>query len=94
MRHPSTTEARDNLAELINRVAYGHERVVLERRGKKVAALVSVEDLTRLEALDDADDVAAAREALAEPGETPYEVVRQRLGLAGMTESPQPPRPT
>jgi len=41
----STAEARQNLAELVNRVAYGKERVVLTRHGKEVAALVPIEDL-------------------------------------------------
>ena len=33
-------EVRGNFAEVINRVAYGGERVVLKRRSKGVAALV------------------------------------------------------
>ena len=77
----STTEARDNMAELLNRVNYGGERIVLHRRGKGVAALVSIEDVARLEALEEADDLAAAAEADADPGTTPYEEVRRRLGL-------------
>jgi prevent-host-death family protein len=47
----STADARQNLAELINRVAYGKERVVLTRHGKEIAALVPVEDLTLVERL-------------------------------------------
>ena len=38
----SITEIRDNLADALNRVAYGGERVILQRRGKGVAALVSM----------------------------------------------------
>lgn len=45
----STADARQNLAELINRVAYGKERVVLTRHGREIAALVPVEDLTLVE---------------------------------------------
>jgi prevent-host-death family protein len=45
MESISTAEARQNLAELVNRVAYGKERVVLTRHGKEVAALVPIEDL-------------------------------------------------
>jgi prevent-host-death family protein len=47
----STAEARQNLAELVNRVAYGKERVVLTRHGKEVAALVPIEDLGLMEKL-------------------------------------------
>jgi prevent-host-death family protein len=44
------TQARAELAELINRVVYGGERVVVTRHGKPLAALVSAADLERLEA--------------------------------------------
>lgn len=43
------TEARARLAELVNRVAYGGERIELTRHGKIVAALISADDLARLE---------------------------------------------
>jgi prevent-host-death family protein len=46
------TEARDELADLINRVAYGHERIILTRHSKPVACIVPPEDLARLEELD------------------------------------------
>jgi prevent-host-death family protein len=46
------TQARDELADLVSRVAYGHERIVLTRHSKPVACLVSPEDLARLEALE------------------------------------------
>lgn len=59
-------EIRDNLAEALNRVAYQGERIVLERRGKGVAVLVSMEDLALLEAIEDREDAKAARKALAE----------------------------
>ncbi|MCM2391676.1 type II toxin-antitoxin system Phd/YefM family antitoxin [Streptomyces albipurpureus] len=43
------TQARAELAELINRVVYGGERVVVTRHGKPLVALVSASDLERLE---------------------------------------------
>ena len=43
------TQARDELADLINRVAYRHERIILTRHSKPVACLVPPEDLERLE---------------------------------------------
>ncbi|MFF3175632.1 type II toxin-antitoxin system Phd/YefM family antitoxin [Streptomyces sp. NPDC057900] len=43
------TQARAELAELINRVVYGGERVVVTRHGKPLVALVSAADLERLE---------------------------------------------
>ena len=61
-------ELRGNLADTLNRVAYGHERIVLERRGKGVAVLVSMDDLATLQALEDAEDVRVARKRLKEKG--------------------------
>jgi len=66
-----THEAKTHLSEYINRVRYGGERVVIERHGKPVAALVSVEDLERLEKEGPGPDKSAEelyREALAEAG--------------------------
>ena len=77
---------RASLADTINRVAYQGERVVLERRGKNVAALVSMEDLALLEKLEDAADARAARRALAEMKRKkqkpiPWEQVKAELGV-------------
>lgn len=77
---------RSKLADTINRVAYQGERVVLERRGKGVAALVSIEDLALLEKLEDAADAKAARKALADMKRKkqkpiPWKQVKAELGL-------------
>jgi prevent-host-death family protein len=53
MLEVSIVEVKDRLADLLNRVAYGGERVVLRRRGKPVAVLVSMEDLHALQAIED-----------------------------------------
>lgn len=71
MRHVTTSEARGELSEILNRVAYGRERVVIRRRGRDLAAVISVEDLRRLERLEDALegrlDAEAADRILADP---------------------------
>lgn len=82
----AVAELRNNMADALNRVAYQGERIILERRGKGVAALVSMEDLALLEALEDREDVQAARKVLAEmkrKGEQPLslDAVKQELGL-------------
>jgi len=65
MRRVSTSEARKELAELINRVAYAHERVLIGRRGKELAALIPIADLRLLERLaDDLEDRLDAEDAL------------------------------
>jgi prevent-host-death family protein len=78
------TDAREDLAEVVNRVAYGHERVRLTRRGKPLAAVVPIEDLELLEQLEDQADIEAMRQALADPANAepiPWEQVRAELGL-------------
>jgi prevent-host-death family protein len=78
----STSKARDDFAEMINRVAYRGERVVLDRHGKPIAAIIPIDDLAFLEELENRMDVEAAKRALAESDERiPYEKLRQELGL-------------
>ena len=48
----STSKAREFLADLITEVAYKGERVILTRHGRPVAAIISAEDLERLESLE------------------------------------------
>ena len=66
MTRLNASDARQDFADVLNRVAYQGERIVLHRRGKNVAALVSVEDLELLEKLEDQMDLKAARAALKE----------------------------
>jgi prevent-host-death family protein len=78
------SEARSEFSDLVNRAAYRHERVLLTRHGKAVAAIISADDLELLEALEDRDDLEAARAALADPEnqeEIPWEQVKADLGL-------------
>ena len=49
MEMVSIAEIKNTLSVLVNRVAFGRERVVLTSRGKPKAALVSIEDLESLE---------------------------------------------
>ena len=77
----NAARARERFAEALNRVGYGKERVVIERHGKPVAALVPIEDLETLRALEDRIDLEAAREVLKRPGARPWAEVKAALGL-------------
>jgi len=57
---------RDGFADAINRAAFGNERVLLRRRGRAVAAVVPIDDLRLLEALENRIDLVDARTALAQ----------------------------
>lgn len=77
MEKLAASEARERLPEALNRVAYGGERVIIHRRGKEIAALVSLADLQLIRELEDQIDVAAAREALADDERIPWEKARR-----------------
>ncbi len=84
MTRLSASSARKDFADVLNRVAYRGERILLERRGKTVAALVPPEDVELLEKLEDRADLKAARKALKEAeekGTIPWETVKAELGL-------------
>jgi len=66
MNTVSVSAARSKFQELLNRVGFGQERILVERRGKPIAAIISVEDLKRLEAIEDALDAAELRRAVEE----------------------------
>ena len=52
MERIGIAEIKRNISILVNRVAFGRERILLTSRGKAKAALVSLEDLQKLEILD------------------------------------------
>jgi prevent-host-death family protein len=81
MTRLSTSQLREELSEALNRVAYGGERIVLRRHGKDVAALVPMDDLARLEEMEDRADNAADDAALKEierTGTVAWEQVRDK----------------
>ncbi len=77
----SATEAREKFSEVVNRVRYGRERILLGRHGHEQAAIVPVEDLRLLEQLEDALDLSAARKALRESGTVSWEELRAEFGI-------------
>ncbi|MBV7696488.1 type II toxin-antitoxin system Phd/YefM family antitoxin [Streptomyces sp. TRM70350] len=87
------TQARAELADLINRVVYGGERVVVTRHGKPLVALVSAADLERLDALEQAprpgeEQVVSSLSTVREAASAPRE--RQRFGIAAEHRGPNP----
>ena len=74
------SEARQHLADLGNRVSLLGERVVVERRGKNLFALVPMEDVELLERLEDKLDLDAIRAAKDEATK-PWAQVKKALGL-------------
>ncbi|HEX9563736.1 MAG TPA: type II toxin-antitoxin system prevent-host-death family antitoxin [Gemmatimonadaceae bacterium] len=76
------SKAREKLADILNDVAGRGDRVILHRHGKDVAAVIPVQDLELLQALEDRYDVEQARAALAVREErVPWPVLKKQLGL-------------
>jgi prevent-host-death family protein len=84
MGQVNTVNARAQFSEIINRAAFGKERVTLTRRGKEIVAVVPIEDVQLLEALEDKIDLEEARVALAEAkkkGTVSWEKIKKDLGI-------------
>ncbi len=82
MKRLNASIAREEFSELLNQVSYLGERIIVHRRGKNVAALVSLEDLQLIQEIEDRLDNAAADAALEEPGASiPWEKVKKDLAI-------------
>ena len=62
----TTVKAREAFSEVLNRSAFGKERIVFTRRGKGIAALVPLEDLALVEAAEDRQDAEVIRRRVKE----------------------------
>ena len=87
----SVVELKQSLGDVLNRTEFQGARIIVHRRDKDAAAIVSIEDLRLLERLvreeEDRIDVAKVVAARAESDDrVPYSVIRARLGLANVKE--------
>ena len=84
----SVSAARKDLAAVIDAARATHEPVWLSRRGLRVAAVVSADDLERIQELaEDMQDILDAEAARAEMRSSaeepvPWEQVKADLGLS------------
>jgi prevent-host-death family protein len=86
MTRVTASSARKDFSGTLDRVARKGERIVVQRGGKDVAAIVSVEDLALLEELEDrrdAEDALRIEREAREAGEKPVPLaeVKRRLGI-------------
>ena len=82
------SEARESFSEIVNRVKYTGDRVIINKHGRKAAALISPDDLSLLEALieryEDEIDIAEVRRILNEEKREdfiPWETVKKEHGI-------------
>ncbi|KMY66208.1 hypothetical protein AAU61_17065 [Desulfocarbo indianensis] len=84
MAEVGVSQVKKEIADLMNRVTYGKERIRITRKGHRGAALMSLEDLELLEAIEDVVDVRDALSALQEgrgKGFANWTDVKAELGL-------------
>ncbi len=80
----NSTDARERMADVLNRVAYAKDRVRITRHGKEVAAVVPIEDLELIERLEDEIDIREAEKVLREAnkkGNIPLGKIRKEFGF-------------
>lgn len=83
---PSVTakDLKAHLSDYLGRVQFGGEQLVITKNGKPAAAIVPVEKLLALQALEDAEDHEAAKVARREAqthGTLSLDELRASLGL-------------
>jgi prevent-host-death family protein len=74
MTKVEATQAQEKFSELLALVEEGQERIVIESEGQVIAAVISYADLKRLEAFENATDVADFRRAVTESNAESYSV--------------------
>ena len=83
----SAETAAARLGEVVDHAEHDKARVILTRDGKRVAAIVPIEDYDALEAAEDAEDERLAAEAIAaweaagRPPGIPMDEVARELGI-------------
>jgi prevent-host-death family protein len=88
MKRLNVVESKNSLGDVLNRAEYQGERIIVHRRGKDAAAIISIAALRLLEAEEDRIDVEAARAALAESDERiSYDEFCRRQGIS---DGPEP----
>jgi prevent-host-death family protein len=86
------TQARAEFADLVNRVVYGGERVVVTRHGKPIVALVPAADLERLDATEEPGEAATVVRLPVEPANQPLATPSERpAGRYDIAAKYQPP---
>ena len=77
----SASLAREKFADIVNRVEYRGERVIVRRHNRDVAAVIPIEDLELLQKVEDQMDIKDALKALKEPRGKTAKQLRTELGL-------------
>ncbi|MBS4165367.1 Uncharacterized protein NEOC65_000424 [Neochlamydia sp. AcF65] len=77
-------QAQRELTKIANHIAFCHDRYILTRNGKDLAAIVPIEDLEILEAIEDERDIEVAQrvgEDIKKHGTVKWKDAKRDLGL-------------
>ena len=78
----SSSKVRDEFSDMLNRVLYQGARIVLNRRGKNIAALIPIEDFEILEALENRKDIEDFRTTKEEKSDdVAWEDLKREAGM-------------
>ena len=84
----TVTQAREHLADLLNKAHYTGEWIIVEKHGKKLAAIISIHDLELLDSLieqkEDEIDRAAVEKELSKKRKSktvPWDTLKKELDL-------------
>jgi prevent-host-death family protein len=79
----NTADAKEQFTDLINRVSHNKDHIILTRRGKDIAAIISMEDFKLLQDSQDKNDLREAIDALKEArssGTMALEKLKEEIG--------------
>lgn len=76
----SIGEVKRDISELVNRVAYGNERVVLTSRGRPKAVLIGIEDYQRLVETESTERLARWQRWLDQANRLSRDILARRQG--------------
>lgn len=80
----AVSQAKNEMKDLVNKVAYAKERICITSYGKPVAYMMPIEDVEALEAYEDEEDIRdadAAHKLYEKEGGIPSKQVWKELGV-------------
>ncbi|MCP4416050.1 MAG: type II toxin-antitoxin system Phd/YefM family antitoxin [Chloroflexi bacterium] len=76
----SIGQVKREISQLLNRVAFGHERIVLTSRGKPKAVIVSLEDYARIQQAETQTQLSQWESWLAKNEALTAKILTERKG--------------
>jgi len=77
----TSADARKSFSDLLNESGFGGRRIIVTRRGRAVAAVVPIDDLEAIQAMEDQKDITEANRILSDKKSEyiPWEQAKKEL---------------